>query len=267
LTWHLRGATFDDVSRRGKYLLFSLRKPGGAKSALLGHLGMTGRMYLLAKPAALPKHAAVTLDLGEKTFVFEDTRYFGRFTLDTGLIESLGKEPMSEDFTPALLAQGLARSAQPVKVKLLDQSVVAGMGNLYASEVLFRAGISPLVSAKRLRDAQVARLWRAIRDVLAEAIERGSTVPLNYDGTSPRDGLFYFGRGADATDSYEERLQVYDRAGKPCLFCGTSIRRVVQAARSTFYCPNCQRKSLDVKRGSISKHKRSSVGQNPFDGE
>jgi formamidopyrimidine-DNA glycosylase len=125
-------------------------------------------------------------------------------------------------------------------VKLLDQSLVAGIGNIYASEALYRAKISPGISARRLKSEQIERLRQSIQAVLTEAIELGSTVPLNYEGTNGRDRLFYFD-SADVSVSYEERLRVYDREGKPCLVCGTPIRRLVQAARSTFFCPRCQR--------------------------
>ena len=92
-----------------------------------------------------------------------------------------------------------------------------------------------------MRPAQVKQLWRAIREVIGEAIAGGSTVPLNYAGQGERDGLFYFGRAPGSPDFYEERLRVYDRAGRPCPSCGAPIKRRVQAARSTFYCPRCQR--------------------------
>ncbi|HEY2081201.1 MAG TPA: bifunctional DNA-formamidopyrimidine glycosylase/DNA-(apurinic or apyrimidinic site) lyase [Verrucomicrobiae bacterium] len=238
----LRGTTFGQVSRRGKYLLFELRGRNGNMFPLIGHLGMTGRMYLLPVKNTLPKHAAVVLDLGPENFVFEDTRYFGRLTLDATAIEALGPEPLGEEFTVEYFSRALQRSAQPIKVKLLDQSLVAGVGNIYASEALFRAGVSPLLPARRLKPAQVARLWHAIRETLADAIARGSTVPLNHSGEGNRDGLFYFGSAPGAPDFYEERLRVYDRAGKPCATCGTAIKRIVQAARSTFYCPTCQKK-------------------------
>jgi formamidopyrimidine-DNA glycosylase len=106
---------------------------------------------------------------------------------------------------------------------------------------MFRARIAPTLPARRLRKTQVERLWQAIRAVLGEAIACGSTVPLNYAGQGDRDGLFYFGRAPGAPDFYEERLRVYDRAGQPCPECGTEIKRRRQAARSTFYCPHCQR--------------------------
>ncbi len=238
----LRGATFVSLTRRGKYLLFGLRAAGHGESIrLIGHLGMTGRMYLLPAGAPWPKHAAVVLDLGREIFVFEDTRYFGRFTLDASVIARLGPEPLGKAFTLEYLGAALERSTQPIKTKLLDQRVLAGIGNIYASEVLFRAGISPRKAARRLTPAQLACLRRAIRDVLTEAIECGSTVPLSYAGPATRDGLFYFGRAPGAPDYYEERLRVYDRAGDPCPNCGTGIKRLVQAARSTFYCSRCQR--------------------------
>ena len=238
----LRRAKFAGVSRRGKYLVFDLRTARPARPLiLLGHLGMTGRMYLLPVEACLPKHTAVVLNVGRANFVFEDTRYFGRLMLDPGAVGRLGPEPLSAQFTVAGFVRALDRSRQPIKVKLLDQSLVAGIGNIYASEALFRAGIAPTLPARELTSAQAARLWRAIRAVLREAIVCGSTVPLNYAGAGPRERLFYFGRAPGTPDFYEERLRVYDRAGRPCCKCGTAIKRRVQAARSTFYCPRCQR--------------------------
>jgi formamidopyrimidine-DNA glycosylase len=154
----MRGAKFMGVTRRGKYLLFTLRLAGRREPALLvGHLGMTGRMYLLEKSAALPKHTAVSMDLGAQRFVFEDTRYFGRLTLDTGALERLGPEPLEKEFTAKHLGASLERSGQAVKVKLLDQALVAGVGNIYASEALFRAGISPRLARCRLTSLAAAR--------------------------------------------------------------------------------------------------------------
>jgi formamidopyrimidine-DNA glycosylase len=205
---------------------------------------MTGRMYVVPLNYPLPKHAAVVLGLGKEMFVFEDTRYFGRLMLNTNTLESLGPEPLSQDFCVAGFTDGLARSSQSIKVKLLDQSLVAGIGNIYASEALHRAGISPRTSACRLSLKSIVRLWRAIRETLADAIRFGSTVSLDYAGAGGRNGLFYYGSSTEPQRSqggFEERLQVYDRAGEPCLNCGSKIRRIVQSARSTFYCPGCQR--------------------------
>ena len=238
----LCGAKFIGLQRRGKYLLFELRRPGSReKLFLLGHLGMTGRMYLAPENAPLPKHAAVVLHLGARKFIYEDTRYFGRLTLDLAAAVKLGPEPWAEDFTPEQFHKKLKTSRQPVKVKLLDQSLVAGVGNIYASEALFRAGISPRRAARKLSPAAARKLLAAIRAVMREAIDGGSTLPLNFAGGQKTDDLFYFGRAAGTMDYYDERLCVYDRAGRPCVNCGSAVKRIVQAARSTFFCPHCQK--------------------------
>jgi formamidopyrimidine-DNA glycosylase len=239
----LQGAKFIGVSRRGKYLLFSLRPPAGQKPVLLvGHLGMTGRIYLAPENAPLPKHGAVVLELGRDKLIYEDTRYFGRLTLDDSGLARLGPEPLGPGFTAEYLASALKRTAQAVKIKLLDQNFVAGIGNIYASEALFRAGISPRSEARKLKDDQIQRLWQAIREVLADAVRWGSTLPLDFAGNNGQDGLFYYGvDGRDASSGFhQERLLVYGRHGKPCHQCGSTIKRLVQGARSTFYCPRCQ---------------------------
>ncbi len=237
----LLGAKFIGLSRRGKYLLFQLRAKANRKPiSLLGHLGMTGRIFLAQKGRRLPKHTAVALDLGASNLIYEDTRYFGRLTLDTSAVTRLGPEPLDVEFRAETFAQSLKRSRQAIKVKLLDQELVAGIGNIYASEALFRARISPGLAANKLTVPRVRRLRLAIRAVLAEAVECGSTVPLNFGGDK-LDGLFYFGRAPAAPDFYEERLRVYDREEQPCPNCRHPIKRITQAARSTFYCPHCQR--------------------------
>jgi formamidopyrimidine-DNA glycosylase len=239
----LAGATFQGVTRRAKFLLFELKSKGTKDSfQLVAHLGMTGRIYLQAKNGMLPKHAAVVLDLGPNYLIFEDTRYFGRFTLDTTTLAELGPEPLDDGFDIEAFTAALKRSSQPIKVKLLDQTLIAGVGNIYASEALFRAGISPQRRSDKLKPAEVKTLLKAIREVLNEAIRFGSTIPLDYGGANKRDGLFYYGKRAEVVDHYEERLQVYDRYGKPCVKCETPIKRVVQAARSTFFCPACQKR-------------------------
>jgi formamidopyrimidine-DNA glycosylase len=237
----LTGAKFKVVSRRAKYLLFELKPRSGRDTVkLLGHLGMTGRMFLASKNAPIPKHTPVVLDLGPTKFIYEDFRYFGRLTLDLSALEKLGPEPLTADFTPESFALELKRSRQSIKIKLLDQTLIAGVGNIYASEALYRAHISPKKAANRLNLDQVKRLHAAIREVLAEAIEFGSTVPVNFDNAKS-DGLFYFGKAPGAPEFYEERLRIYDRAGELCPECGTAFRRIVQAARSTFFCPTCQK--------------------------
>ena len=214
----LKGARFVSLKRRAKYLVFKLRR-GASNFTLLGHLGMSGDMYVVPKQEPEPKHAAVVLLLGDAKFIYEDTRYFGRFTLDTKPLDYLGPEPLGKGFKLSAFRDALRRSSQSIKVKLLDQCLVAGVGNIYASEALFRAGISPRLAARKLTDAQIKRLWQAIPKVLNHAIRHGTT------------------RG----DGYLSRLTVYDRNGKPCRVCETPIRRIVQGARSTYFCRKCQR--------------------------
>lgn len=243
----ITGAKIFQLERRGKYLLFQLRLPRNqAELTLVGHLGMTGRMFVAAGKIPLPKHTAVVLRFARGQFVYEDTRYFGRLTLDAAAIGRLGPEPLGEEFTAEGFAKSLKRSQRAIKVKLLDQELVAGVGNIYASEALFRAKISPRLASCRLTRAQVGRLWRAIREVLADAIRRGSTIPLSFNGDC-KDGLFYFGRKPGTPDYFEEHLRVYDRSGKPCVRCKTPIKRIVQAARSTFFCPRCQTTAIGLR--------------------
>jgi formamidopyrimidine-DNA glycosylase len=238
----LTGAVFMDLTRRAKYLVFALRRAGGRETFLLaGHLGMTGRMFLQPASAPLPRHTAVALDLGKQRFIFEDTRRFGRFTLDLSAQRGLGPEPLGKEFTAEYFAAVLKRSSQPVKIKLLDQSLLAGVGNIYASEALFEARISPRLAARKLTRAQVRCLWRSIRRVLVRAIKFGGTVPLDWAGRTNDGTVFYYGAAEGPLHFYEERLQVYDRWGRPCRVCKTPVKRIVQAARSTFYCPRCQR--------------------------
>lgn len=215
----LKGARFMKLARRAKYLVFTLRR-GRTTFTLLGHLGMSGDMFVVAKNDSEPKHAAVVLSFGKEKFIYEDTRYFGRMTLDTTPLEYLGPEPLGKEFTLEGFASSLRKSSQAIKVKLLDQCLVAGLGNIYASEALFRAGVDPRLPARKLNADQVRRLWNAIPEVLSDAIRFGAT------------------RG----DTYIGRLAVYDRDAKPCLVCKTPIRRIVQAARSTYFCPKCQRR-------------------------
>jgi formamidopyrimidine-DNA glycosylase len=184
----------------------------------------------------------VSLDLGEQRFVFEDPRCFGRFHLDLAPLAELGPEPLSDDFTVDAFSVALGCSSQAVKVKLLDQSLVAGIGNIYASEALFRAGISPLRGARSLRRDEIGCLRDRIREVLADAIRFGGSVPLDWSGEGKGDALFYYGakETGPATGSAEERFAVYGREGEPCTRCAGKVVRCVQAARSTFHCPGCQ---------------------------
>lgn len=233
----LLGASFERVDRRGKSLLFILRTPEGENRTVVGHLGMTGRMYVDSGQNDPPRHTAILLRLDCGRFLFEDPRQFGRFHLDLGVLEGMGPEPWAAECTPDHLAKQLQGTRQPVKTRLLDQSVVAGVGNIYASEALHQAGIDPRRPGLQLKPSEIERLWRSIRIVLERAIADGLMADIDFAGGA--DGLFYFG-SAVGSSVVAERVQVYDREGKPCRRCRGTIQRAIQAARSTFFCPACQ---------------------------
>ena len=237
----LVGARIQTVDRRGKYIVFHLTPETGKKPfQICAHLGMTGRMDVVASDRALPKHAVVTLELGARRFIFEDARKFGRFTLDTEPLSRLGPEPLSDSFSPEGLSTSLTCSRQPIKSFLLDQSRVAGVGNIYASEALFRAGIHPRRVAGTVSTDEAVRLHHAIRAVLHEAIAAAES---GDSGTR-----FYYGVDGASTGDAPSRFRVYDRDDDPCLVCGGSIERIVQSGRSSFFCPGCQPVQLSKKR-------------------
>lgn len=232
-------AHFQSLRRHGKYLLFTMRK-GRASFPLLVHLGMTGRLSLSRNKTPLARHSTVEFGLGGATLVFDDVRRFGRMRLDASPVHRLGPEPLETGFTVEKLQQALGESRQAIKVRLLDQTVVAGIGNIYASEALFHARIHPCTPSRNLNQTQLCRLRTAIRRVLSEAIRFGSTVPLEFSGPKSSGELFYYGQSADDRGRYEERLRVYDREGNPCRRCGVPVERTAQAGRSTYFCPCCQ---------------------------
>lgn len=238
----VRGAEIRAVERRAKYLRFELAAVGGAGvRVLLGHLGMTGRMYLQAQDHPRARHVSVVFGLGEDDWVYEDPRQFGGMRLGEDRLQDLGLEPLEESTTEAEWAARLAGSRQPIKVRLMDQSVIAGLGNIYASEALHEAGIAPHREARSLKGEEVRRLRRAIREVLEAAIRTGSSAGLDFAGRGMGDGLFYFGRSPGALDPVEERFRVYDREGQACRRCSGRIVRSVLGGRSTYSCQGCQR--------------------------
>ncbi len=232
----LRGRRIERVGRRGKLLVFELERG----LVLLTHLRMTGRFLLLPIEAPLPKHTHAIFYLAdERRLVFSDQRRFGRMRLlsvaempHLKQIRALAPEPFADEFTPAYLRAVFARTRRALKEVLLDQTKVTGLGNIYAAEAMFLAGINPQTVAANLSPRRLPRLHRAIIAVLHESIAHGST--LNVD---PEDieGSYYDG-------GYQGRWRVYDRAGEPCGKCKTRIRRIVQANRSTYFCPRCQRR-------------------------
>jgi formamidopyrimidine-DNA glycosylase len=223
------GHHVERIGRRGKYLLIGL--DGG--ETLVVHRRMTGNLILAAPDADVRyARASFTLDDG-RALIFSDPRKFGRLALvaDHDLprfFGALGPEPLDEAFTADTLAAGVAGRARAVKALLLDQRIVAGLGNIYADEALFRAGIHPLRPGNTLAPGEIAALRDAIQATLLMGIEHGGTT---------------FGRHRDIYDEAGTNLdyiEVYRRTGQPCVRCGTPIQRIVVTQRGTHFCSHCQ---------------------------
>jgi formamidopyrimidine-DNA glycosylase len=242
----LVGLHIETVARRGKFILLRCAPAGPAvmqgAGTLVVHLGMTGTLRVMPAETPLRPHDHVDLVLGDLVLRFNDPRRFGLFfwhpdsagdVLDSAQLRRLGVEPFSPAFAGddgghLLFRASRGRSAS-IKQLLLAGEVVVGVGNIYASESLFRARIDPRRAAGRIARARYADLAAAIRDVLAAAIAKG--------GSTLRDFV-----GADGASGYfQQETFVYDREGQPCRVCGTPIRRIVQQQRATFFCPHCQR--------------------------
>jgi len=227
----LTGATIDRVRRRGKVLVFEL----GARGTLLVHLRMSGRFTSRQRQDEAPhRHTRLTLRLDNGIRLdFVDQRKFGRFYLvddPMELLAPLGPEPLDDAFTPETLHRRLVNRRGEIKRLLLDQHFIAGIGNIYASEALWQAGIHPRRVAGSLSPAETTRLHHAIVDVLSSAIRNG--------GTSLEDRAYVYPDGG--TGKHQQHLGVYDRAGDACPTCGYAVTRIVQGQRSTYLCPICQ---------------------------
>ncbi len=226
----LRGRRVDAIERRGKYLLLQLDNG----QTLLAHLGMSGRLSLKPAGAAATLHDHVRMALdGGLALVFNDPRRFGLLRVgsvdDFDELRQVGDDPLTDVWSAERWRDVLRGRRLPIKNLLMDQRVVAGIGNIYANEMLFVAGIRPRRRAGAVRRAEVERLAAAVRQVLDEAVRLG--------GSSISDFL-----DADGQPGYFQiHHTVYDRAGEPCRRCATPIRRIVQSGRSSFYCPSCQR--------------------------
>ena len=228
----LRNALITGVGRRGKYILFELE----SGRMLATHLRMTGKFVSLTTDESLPPYAHVVFYLDdERRLVFCDMRQFGRMRLIASAqrlpkeLHTLAPEPLSDEFTEEYFLETLSRSRRSLKQLLLDQTRVLGLGNIYAVEALFLAGINPSKPANKLSKPRARKLYQAIRQVLREAIEAGSTLQINL-----ADG------NANYIGTTERFWRVYEREGDPCLNCKTPIKRAVHGGRSTYYCPRCQ---------------------------
>ncbi|HWD21669.1 MAG TPA: bifunctional DNA-formamidopyrimidine glycosylase/DNA-(apurinic or apyrimidinic site) lyase [Burkholderiales bacterium] len=226
----LAGRTVREIRRRGKYLLLDC-----GDGHLIVHLGMSGSLRVLARGTPAQKHDHFDLLLGDRLLRLRDPRRFGAVLWTSAQVERhpllshLGIEPLSRALHPARLFELTRGRRAPIKQLLMDARRIVGVGNIYASESLFRAGIHPRTPAQRLSLEKSARLAAAIKRTLREAIRAG--------GSSLRDFV-----GADGNAGYfQTRYWVYDREGERCRRCGTTVRRIRQGGRSTFFCPGCQR--------------------------
>ena len=229
----LVGATFVAIRRHGKYLLLDTDTP----LTLLVHLGMTGRVLITsaAAPRAKHTHLVLGLGLGARELRFVDARRFGQLDVleraherQHPALAILGPDPLVHGIDATAFAAAAKRKKTTLKAFVLDQSVLAGVGNIYASEALWRAKLRPTKRANKLTHAAATRLAKAIDEVLHHALDNG--------GTTLSDFVAADGAEGDNADY----LWVYGRAGEPCLRCKTRIRRAVHQGRATYYCPTCQ---------------------------
>ncbi|MCC6613245.1 MAG: bifunctional DNA-formamidopyrimidine glycosylase/DNA-(apurinic or apyrimidinic site) lyase [Anaerolineae bacterium] len=223
------GQTFRAIDRRAKFVLCRLDH-----DILVVHLKMTGRLYVtdddVVHEADRWLHFRAQLDGGQQ-LRFSDARKFGFVALVRDLSEiaaRIGPEPLEDDFTPAVLRERLAGHKKAIKATLLDQDVLAGVGNIYADEALWHAKIHPLRAANGLSDDEIMRLHTGIRQALASGIER--------EGAS----VSWYRKPDGTLGEAQDHFAVYDRTGKPCLRCGTLIEKTRVAQRGTHYCPTCQ---------------------------
>jgi formamidopyrimidine-DNA glycosylase len=217
------GQRIEDISRRGKYLIFFL-----STDKMLVHLRMSGDLFVEPDTTPLAKHHRLALDLDSGLRLsFNDTRKFGRVWLVDDIetvVGDLGPEPLAADFTADRFFDLLHNRRRRLKSLLLDQRFVAGIGNIYADEAMFRAGLHPLTLASEITRVKSDALWAAVRSALKDGIDRhGASIDWAY-------------RGGD----FQNQFQVYQRTGEPCYRCGTEIARIQVAQRSTHFCPSCQ---------------------------
>jgi len=231
-TQRLEGKAITGIRRRAKYLLFDI----AGEDVMIAHLGMSGHFTVASNPPkSYEKHDHVVIRLTDgKVVIYNDVRRFGLITLarkeelsEHPLLAGLGPEPLENSFSPAYLARALSTRNTALKVALMDQSVVVGVGNIYASEALFLAGIKPKTPANQAVD-QAKLLIQCIRKVLNDAIKSG--------GSTLRDHVQVTGE----TGYFQHHFNVYGRSGKPCFSCGTPIKSERLSGRSTFFCAECQ---------------------------
>ncbi len=233
----LPGLTLAGIERRAKYLIWRFEDGKGKPAGwLVLHLGMTGSWRIWEVPAPPPtRHEHVDIVFGRVLVRYTDPRRFGSmlwFEQDPHALpplSALGPEPFDSELTDERFYESLRKSRRAIKEELLSGRSVVGCGNIYACEALFRAGIHPARPAGRISRVRASRLLTSIREVLSEAIAAGGSTLRDFHGANGETGYFAL------------QTSVYAREGKPCAQCGAAIKRIVQGARSTFYCPRCQK--------------------------
>lgn len=228
----LKGKTIEKIDRYGKYLLFRL-----GDLTIVSHLRMEGKYRLITADAPREKHEHLQFIFTDGSALrYDDVRKFGRLQLvETGTerivtgIKHLGPEALSPEFTEDYFAKALKNKTKKIKNLLLDQTVVAGLGNIYVDEVLWQAKINPVAESKDLTKQQVQDLYEAINSTIKEAIKLGGTTIHSFLNAEGQAG------------GYQDRLEVYGRAGEDCLRCGGKLVKIKVNGRGTTYCPNCQR--------------------------
>ena len=232
LATKLRGERLLAVRRRAKYLLLRF-----GEGSVIVHLGMSGSLRVVEGDEAPGKHDHVDFVFGERALRLRDPRRFGMVVWQAGeaashpLLAGLGPEPLDDGFDAECLLRATRGLRAPIKHVLMDSRRVVGVGNIYASESLFRARIHPLEAAGRLGPQRCARLVAAVRATLAAAIEAGGSTLRDFVGGDGRPGYF------------QQQYFVYSRDGEPCRVCATPVRRILSAQRATFFCPRCQRRA------------------------
>ncbi|MDO5680853.1 MAG: bifunctional DNA-formamidopyrimidine glycosylase/DNA-(apurinic or apyrimidinic site) lyase [Pelistega sp.] len=227
----LKGQQVLSITRRGKYILMNF-----SHGSLLIHLGMSGSIRRVNEGEFLLKHDHIEWVFDKACFRLNDPRRFGAIlwhegdnVLEHPLLQSLGIEPFDPLFTVDYLYQALRQKSQNIKASLLSGSIVVGVGNIYCSESLFKAGINPKVASNKISHQRVERLHQAILDTLNKALESGGSTLKDFHHTDGQPGAYF-----------ELHAQVYDRLGQACRVCATPIKKIIQGQRATYYCPRCQ---------------------------
>ena len=229
---NLVGASFIDIKRRGKWLIFETEK-----YYLLSHLRMEGKYFIKDKQEIKDKHEHVIFTfIDDTTLRYADTRKFGRMNLilkteidNTECIKKQGLEPGDKKLTADYLLKKFAKKQLPIKTVLLDQTIISGLGNIYANEVLFAAGINPLTKACNLTKEDCERIVKRAEEIIKEAINMGGTTIRSYTSS------------LGVTGRFQQNLKVHKRVGEACFICGTIIENIKVGGRSTYFCPNCQK--------------------------